>query len=93
MAKKIALAAVILLAAGILAFFNPTENDYIAYSNEYMFDSHPDEIEKTNLLVLSIYTPVIDEKYGISHLGIMGQFIELSEENFNLPIWVEFFFR
>ncbi|WP_156324549.1 hypothetical protein [Bacillus sp. FJAT-27245] len=93
MAKKIALVAVIIVAAGILAYFNPTEKDYITYSNENLVDSHPDDIEKTNLLIFSIYTPVLDERYGISHLGIMGQFIELSEENFNVPIWLKFFFR
>lgn len=93
MAKKIALAAFVLLAAGILAFYNPTKQDYIAFADENLAGSHPDEIEKTNLVIFSIYTPIVDETYGVSHVGIMGKFIELSEENFNVPIWVEFFFR
>ncbi|WP_156424283.1 hypothetical protein [Bacillus sp. FJAT-27445] len=97
MAKKIGLAAVILVVAGFLAFLNPTKNDYIAYTKDKFENlpdrSKPDDIEKTNLLIFSIYTPIVGEKYGISHLGIMGQFIELSEENFNPPIWLEFFLR
>lgn len=97
MAKKISILAAAVCLAAVLAFMNPSETDYVAYAEEKFADepaiAHPDDIEKANLLIFSIYTPVVDEEYGVSHLGVMGQFIELSRENLKPPIWMEIFLR
>ncbi|RHW38112.1 hypothetical protein D1B31_15155 [Neobacillus notoginsengisoli] len=97
MAKKLGIIAAALLVAGILAFFNPSEKDFVVYAEEKFPDrpsvAHPDDIEKADLLLFSIYTPIVADEYGVSHLGIMGQFIELSRENLKPPIWMELFLR
>ncbi|WP_409254254.1 hypothetical protein V1502_10295 [Bacillus sp. SCS-153A] len=85
---------VLLIMAAIIT--NPTRGDYIEFSEEKVGDSYPEETdeiynERINFYLFSAYTPVLQGEHGISHLGIFGQFYQLSDGQFDYPWCLEQF--
>ncbi|WP_163102401.1 hypothetical protein [Peribacillus alkalitolerans] len=81
---------------GFLYFTNPTLQKYKWFSeNKYgEIPNNPElpmEIERINFLLFSTFTPIIGLEAGITHLGIMGQFIQISDGQFDYPVWLELF--
>src|SRR4051812_49596384 len=78
-----------------LALTNPSESDY----NEFQLKKYGEpplaysevKLEHINFIVFSTYTPYYRYENGITHLGIMGKFIQISDGQFDYPTWLEFF--
>jgi hypothetical protein len=49
------------------------------------------DIERINFFIFSTYIPVVYSEKGITHLGIMGKFIQISDGQFDYPVWLELF--
>ncbi|WP_442598802.1 hypothetical protein [Neobacillus sp. D3-1R] len=80
---------------GFLFTTNPTEDDYDRFS-EKIYGKQPDsnlptELERLNFLFFSTYTPVVAFENGVTHLGIAGKFIKISEGQFDYPWFLEIF--
>lgn len=80
---------------GFLALTNPSESDYNEftvkkYGEPPLAYSHV-KLERINFIVFSTYTPFYQFENGITHLGIMGKFIQVSDGQFDYPKWLEFF--
>lgn len=85
--------AIFLLAA---IFTNPTKQDYIQFTEESMGEPIPEDadntyIERINFVLFSAYSPVTHHEHGMTHLGIFGQFVQISDGQYDYPIWLEFF--
>lgn len=94
MKKRWIAGIVLLLLVIVLAVTNPTEQDY----NEFSVSKYgepdsriPVEIERINFLLFSTYTPVYLMEKGITHLGICGNFIQISDGQFDYPWWLDLF--
>jgi hypothetical protein len=88
------LMAILLMGAAILT--NPTKEDYLQFSEgSFGKPSQEDDqniyIERINFLLFSTFTPVLHQEHGTTHLGIYGQFIQISEGQFDYPWWLKFF--
>ena len=94
--KKLKLSiSIVVLAVGLLVLTNPSESDYFEFTvKEYGEPprvSSSAKLERINFFVFSTYTPVFQYEKGITHLGIMGTFIQISDGQFDYPFWLEFF--
>ncbi|WP_316568705.1 hypothetical protein [Neobacillus sp. YIM B06451] len=94
--KRWVFGIVIMVVLIFLAFTNPNEKDYYNFiENEY--GKSPEdrlyfsELERINFFVFSTYTPIFITEHGITHLGIMGKFIQISDGQFDYPLWLRLF--
>jgi hypothetical protein len=73
----------------VLALTNPSEQDFIKFDEEKYgkppITSFPITLDRKNFLLFSIYTPVFAVESGVTHLGIMGQFIQISMGGMGKP--------
>ena len=80
---------------GLLALTNPNEDDYYAYEEkEYtgsLLNFEYVELERINFIVFSTYTPFVHSENGITHLGVFGVFIQISDGQFDYPKWMNLF--
>ncbi|GAA0342995.1 hypothetical protein GCM10008967_36840 [Bacillus carboniphilus] len=95
MKKRWKIIAILLLACLCLFLFtNPNTSDYEVFSTDKYGEAPTDlplEIERVNFFLFSTYTPVIASEHGITHLGIVGQFFQISDGQFDYPWWLELF--
>ena len=79
------------LIGGILILFlilcfaiNPTKKDYLQFSEERTGVLTPTivEIDRNNFVIFSTYTPVFAHEEGITYLGVLGNFIKVSNGQF-----------
>jgi hypothetical protein len=49
------------------------------------------KIERINFYIFSTYTPFIYMENGMTHLGVFGHFIQISDGQFDYPRWLELF--
>jgi hypothetical protein len=49
------------------------------------------KIERVNFYIFSTYTPFIYVESDVTHLGVFGHFIRISEGQFDYPRWLELF--
>jgi hypothetical protein len=79
----------------VLTFTNPTEEDYQQFIvNEFgepPISDLPVEIERVDFVIFSTYTPIVAFEHGITHLGIGGIFLQISDGQFDYPWWLELF--
>ncbi|TMU87261.1 hypothetical protein FGG79_03790 [Bacillus sp. BHET2] len=88
--KKRYILTIILFGIAILT--NPKKDEYIQFTEETIGEPAIDvEVEQINFVIFSSYTPIIFGEHGITHLGIFGQFIQISEGQFDYPAWLELF--
>jgi hypothetical protein len=92
--RSISLLVILLISAALLT--NPAKKDYLLFSEEFFGESLPVHdpdvsVERINFFLFSTYTPVVYEEHGVTHLGIYGQFIQISDGQFDYPWWLEFF--
>ena len=93
--RRIFLIVLFILLFGFLSLTNPSESDY----NEFALNKYGEppltyanvKLERINFIVFSTYTPFYQFENGITHLGIMGKFIQISDGQFDYPWWLEFF--
>lgn len=81
------------IGLGLLIITNPTKVEYKEFAEE-KYGTPPEtnlpiDLESINFFVFSAYTPVVAEEYGNTHLGIMGNFIQISDGQFDYPWWLE----
>lgn len=78
---------VFIVLLGLLAFTNPSKKDFVSFfEKEYgklPKTDLPVGLEKINFLFFSLYTPVVATEHGITHLGILGHFVQISEGQFD----------
>lgn len=89
------------LTGGILAFIillalltNPSEEQYLRFSEDrYGTIETPIsmEIERINFLVFTAYTPIYFNEHGITHIGAFSTFFQISDGQFDYPMWLEIF--
>lgn len=95
MAKRRISMLIFVVLVGFLFFTNPTEKDYHLYSEKKYGKpptlNLPTELERVNFIIFSTYTPKFAFENGITHLGIMGHFFQISDGQFDYPWWLEFF--
>jgi hypothetical protein len=86
---------IFIILFSLFALTNPTESDYNDFQlkkyGELPLVSSEIELERINFIVFSTYTPFRHYENGITHLGIMGKFIRISDGQFDYPTWLEFF--
>lgn len=88
-----------ILIMGVLIFLaltNPNEKDYYVFTEKKygkpLEDSlYMSDLERIDFFVFSTYTPIFITEHGITHLGIMGKFIQISDGQFDYPRWLELF--
>ncbi|WP_019412776.1 hypothetical protein [Paenisporosarcina sp. TG20] len=94
---KVLLIGSLLTLLIIAALSNPTEKDYVAFSDKRYGElpastsNFSVDIETINFVIFSTYTPIVAHEHGITHLGIMGTFIQISEGQFDYPWWLGLF--
>lgn len=81
-----------LCAASIMT--NPSTKSYLQFSEEETGVEKPEEVEveRINFFLFSTYAskgPM--DHYGKVHLGFMGRFYQISDGQFDYPVWLEFF--
>jgi hypothetical protein len=73
----------------VLALSNPSEQDYKKFDEEKygkpLITSFPITLDRKNFFLFSTYTPVFAVENGITHLGIMGHFIQISNGGMGKP--------
>ncbi|WP_059170438.1 hypothetical protein [Bacillus sp. FJAT-27445] len=90
--KRLVFGIVIIIVLVFLALTNPNETDYYKEFGDPHLDSlYISKLERINFFVFSTYTPYFFTEHGITHLGIMGKFIQISDGQFDYPWWLEFF--
>ncbi|WP_421385199.1 hypothetical protein ACOJQI_10685 [Bacillus salacetis] len=92
--RTILVIAIVLMGLAIVT--NPSKEDYMRFSEKSIGEPFPEEaqnisIERNEFFLFSTYTPVLYKEHGITHLGIYGQFIQISKGQFDYPFWLEFF--
>lgn len=83
----------------ILALFtNPTKEDYMQFTNwqdeQLVVEGNGHiqvKIERVNFYVFSTYTSIVHIEHGVTHLGVFGHFIRISNGQFHYPRWLELF--
>lgn len=72
---------------------NPQTSDYINFTEAASGVSTPEtvKIERINFFVFSTYTPMMYEESGTTHLGVLGQFVQISDGQFDYPEWLNLF--
>jgi hypothetical protein len=94
--KRLVFTLIILAVLGLFALTNPNESDYYDFTVKE-FGQPPHElmlfsrVERINFFLFSSYTPYFFIENGVTHLGIMGKFIRISDGQFDYPWWLEFF--
>ncbi|HEX5563696.1 MAG TPA: hypothetical protein VFX34_01945 [Sporosarcina sp.] len=94
MKKRYMIGGVLLFILLIALVTNPSEKEYLQFSEGKYGPPPPSvkmEIERVNFLLFSTYTPVYHVEYGITHLGAFGMFFQLSDGQFDYPIWLDLF--
>lgn len=73
---------------------NPSDKQYLEFSME-LYGEPPQsvkiEVERINFLLFSTYTPIVHYEHGITHIGAFGKFFQLSEGQFDYPMWLNLF--
>jgi hypothetical protein len=71
----------------VLALTNPSEQDYKKFDEEKYgkppVTSFPITLDRKNFFLFSTYTPVFAVENGITHLGILGCFIQITKDGMN----------
>ncbi|MCF6136568.1 hypothetical protein [Pseudalkalibacillus berkeleyi] len=83
---------IVLCTASILT--NPSTESYLQFSEEKSGVMKPAEVEveRINFFLFSTYAPKGPmDHYGIVHLGFMNRFYQISEGQYDYPVWLEFF--
>jgi hypothetical protein len=74
---------------------NPKNQDYIQFTEAKTGEPFPNtkavEIERVNFYAFSTYTPMVRNESGMTHLGIFGNFYQISEGQYDYPLWLELF--
>lgn len=85
--------AMLFLLLFVSIITNPSKQDYLLFSEKQSGVPTPAEveIERINFYLFSTYTPFVVYENGITHLGIFGNFIQISDGQFDYPWWLEFF--
>lgn len=89
--KRTLISAILLLIIIIFISTNPTKKDYLLYQDWEEISSPHFQIERKNFYLFSTYTPIVAHEYGMTHLGLMGNFYQISEGQFDYPWWLNFF--
>lgn len=88
--KRFIFTFILLIVLGIAIITNPTQKEYKQFTEKAIGETPSDiEVEHINFYIFSAYTPVAFGEHGITYLGIFGQFIQISEGQFDYPIWLE----
>lgn len=76
-------------------FTNPSEEEYLEMTGEPIYEELPEglemEVERVNFFLFSAYTPVVAGEHGMTHLGVYGRFFQISNGQFDYPVWLEVF--
>jgi len=90
--KKFIISALFVLIIILCMNTNPTKQEYLQFSgwSEPPKSIHI-QIERVNFFIFSTYTPIVAHESGITHLGILGNFYQISDGQFDYPRWLEFF--
>jgi hypothetical protein len=94
MKKKIVIPSILLILIILAMISNPTKDAYLTFSEKETGVATPEEveIEHINFVLFSTFAPKGPmDHYGIVHLGLYGQFFQISEGQFDYPWWLEFF--
>lgn len=90
--KKFIIGTLFVLIIILFMITNPTKQEYLQFSG---WSEQPEsihiQIERVNFFIFSTYTPIVAHESGITHLGIMGNFFQISDGQFDYPRWLEFF--
>ncbi|WP_409270086.1 hypothetical protein V1499_11630 [Neobacillus sp. SCS-31] len=94
--KRWVIGIVIMVVLIFLALTNPNEKDYYDFTvNEYGKPPHDSlyfsKIERINFIIFSTFTPYFLYENGVTHIGIMGNFIQVSDGQFDYPRWLKLF--
>lgn len=94
--KLLVFTIIILVVLIFLALTNPNERDYYNFTvSEYGEPPHDSlyfsKLERINFIIFSTYTPYFLFENGITHIGIMGKFIQISDGQFDYPLWLRLF--
>ncbi len=90
--KKFIISASLVLIIILCMITNPTKQEYLQFSGwSEPLESIHIQIERVNFFIFSTYTPIVAHESGITHLGIMGHFFQISDGQFDYPKWLEFF--
>lgn len=90
--KRLIISTLIVLMIIFCMSTNPTKQEYLQFNgwSESPKSIHI-QIERVNFVLFSTYTPIVAHESGITHLGIVGHFFQISEGQFDYPWWLEFF--
>jgi len=92
MKKRYMISAFLVLLIVLLIATNPTKQEYLQFNDwEEKPSSIHVQIERINFYVFSTYTPVVAHEHGMTHLGVFGDFYQISDGQFDYPWWLEFF--
>jgi len=90
--KKFIIGTLFVLIIILFMITNPTKQEYLQFSG---WSEQPEsihiQIERVNFFIFSTYTPIVAHESGITHLGILGHFFQISDGQFDYPRWLEFF--
>lgn len=64
---------------------------FIQYLEVDMEGSIPYKVERINFFIFSTYTAMVYVERGVTHLGVFGNFIRISEGQFDYPWWLKVF--
>lgn len=65
---------------------NPTKHDYLQFIEEEIGPKRENveiEIKRGNFYVFSTYTPIVRNEHGMTHLGVLNTFFEISDGQFD----------
>ncbi|WP_075618517.1 hypothetical protein [Paenisporosarcina indica] len=90
--KRYIVSTILVLLIGVSIATNPTKKEYLQSTDWNHIPTTPSfYIERINFYLFSTYTPVVAHEHGITHLGIFGDFYQISDGQFDYPSWLEFF--
>lgn len=93
--KKYSLLFLVFTFLLIAVLTNPSEEEYLEMTGETTYEKLPEElemeVERVNFFLFSAYTPVVAGEHGITHLGVLGSFFQISSGQFDYPGWLEVF--
>ena len=80
----------------IVAFTNPTKQDYIRFDEERTGIPIPENVRvvDANFFFFSVYATAPKntfDEYGIAHLGFMGLFFQVTDGQYDESIWEAFY--
>ena len=93
--KKYSLLVLVFTLVLVAVLTNPSEEEYLEMTGEPIYEELPEglemEVERVNFFLFSAYTPVVAGEHGLTHLGVYGRFFQISNGQFDYPVWLEVF--